>query len=145
MSAFEDINAADFDMGGETTDDLILTGSWYNAAGELDLNAIQSLREQTIKQSEISNSQTLSESLEFNASSELARGLLALSSFDNRPRILDLKGTHARILLDAIQTVRVHFIAPVYHFPMNPVAGHIQARRPYSSSAPVPPHQAGRC
>jgi hypothetical protein len=145
MTAFEDINAADFDIGDDTIDDLILTGSWYNNAGELDLNAIQSLREQTIKQSEISNSHTLSESLDFNASSELAKGLIALSSFENRPRILDLKGTHARILLDAIQTVRVHLISPVYHLPINPVARHLQARTPFSSSALVPPHQIGRC
>jgi hypothetical protein len=148
MSAFEDITAADFDRD-ESIDELTLTGSadrWYNAAGELNVNAIQNARERAIKQSDVPHDILFSpEGLKNSFLSELTSALLALSSSDNRPHILQLTGPYACILLDAIQTVRVFLISSSRCFPMKSVARYVQAGGPCSSSALVHPHQISGC
>jgi hypothetical protein len=70
------------------------------------------VREQAIKQSDIPHKTLFSpDGLRHSFLSELTGALLALSSLDNRPRILQLTGPHACVLLDAIQTVCVCLIA----------------------------------
>jgi hypothetical protein len=98
MSAFEDINAADLDGN----DSLNRTGRWYNTAGELDVGAIQGLRQRAITHLVFYGNTAAS------ALGELAMALLDLTSFDYRQRVLQLRGPRASVIMGSIQTVRAY-------------------------------------
>jgi hypothetical protein len=102
MSAFEDINAADFD--GD--DSINRTGRWYNTAGELDVGAIQGLRQRAITHLFFYGNTAAS------ALGELAMALLDLTSLDNRQRVLQLRGPRASVIMSSIQTVRAYPVDP---------------------------------
>jgi hypothetical protein len=108
MPAFEEITAADFDhivSDYVWIEDRHLREKWYTAAGELNTNAIESLSNQTANFVAAVDGKSAN-STESGPMSELTRVLQSLSSMRSRERILQLTGPSARIVLDAIQTVR---------------------------------------
>jgi hypothetical protein len=105
MPAFEEITAADFD-DTIVQDDLRLPDKWYNTAGELDINAIDTLRKKAAKASSAVTGDPVLDGTETGPLKELTRVLKFLSSANNRVRIVLLKEPHVVIILDAIQTVR---------------------------------------
>jgi hypothetical protein len=116
MPAFDAITAADFEEIASdyfVIEGLHLQEEWYNAAGELYTEVIDALRDRVANHSTAENGDLDSNGTERGALSELTRTLQSLSSINNRDRILQLRGPHARVILNAIQTVCIqlnHFM-----------------------------------